>query len=461
MKALILISLLGIAVLFAGIFNLKNKSIILAVLGLGAAVGLNCMDWGTDISYYNDMVRFDNYALAFSSLMIISTGLILLLGFQFYRNSNNNTSPDLFALMLFALVGGICLVSYNHLAILFIGIEILSIPLYILAGSNRNKLESNEAGMKYFLMGAFTSGFLLMGIALVFVATGTFHLNELTTILSSGTVENEGILMIGILLILSGFLFKVAAVPFHFWAPDVYEGSPTLVTGLMATVVKTAAFAAMYRLFQHCFINFEGAWFDALWVITALTLLVGNITALYQKGVKRLLAYSSISHAGYMMLAILALNTQAAGAIFFYSIAYSIATVVSFALLIAVVDLKGNDTLEALKGLGRKKPWLGFAMSVAFLSLAGIPPLAGFMAKYYLFKTALEVNLIYIVLIAVVSSIIGAYYYLRVIATLYQKDGEEPAQVTFSPAFLAVTGLGIVATFAAGMFPEVLLRILG
>ncbi len=461
MKALILISLLGIAVLFAGIFNLKNKSIILAVLGLGAAVGLNCMDWGTDISYYNDMVRFDNYALAFSSLMIVSTALITLLGFQFYRNSNTNTTPDLVALMLFALVGGICLVSYNHLAILFIGIEILSIPLYILAGSNRNKLESNEAGMKYFLMGAFTSGFLLMGIALVFVATGTFHLNEITTVLSAGSIENEGILMIGILLILSGFLFKVAAVPFHFWAPDVYEGSPTLVTGLMATVVKTAAFAALYRLFQHCFINFEGAWFDALWVITAITLLVGNITALYQKGVKRLLAYSSISHAGYMMLAILALNTQAAGAIFFYSIAYSIATVVSFALLIAVVDLKGSDTLEALKGLGRKKPWLGFAMSVSFLSLAGIPPLAGFVAKYYLFKTALEVNLLYIVLIAVVSSIIGAYYYLRVIATLYQKDGEEPAQVQFSPAFLAVTGLGIVATFAAGMFPEVLLKILG
>lgn len=459
MKALILISLLGIAVLFAGVFNFKNKSIYLAILGLAGAVGLNCMAWGTDISYYNDMVRFDNYALAFSSLMVVTTALVLLLGFHFYRNANNNTQSDLYALMLFSLVGGICLVSYNHLAVLFIGIEILSIPLYILAGSNRGKLESNEAGMKYFLMGAFTSGFLLMGIALVFVSTGTFHLNELSTVIAGG-VEDQSILMVGILLILSGFLFKVAAVPFHFWAPDVYEGSPTIVTGLMATVVKTAAFAALYKLYQGCFASFEGAWFDALWVITAITLLAGNITALYQRGIKRLLAYSSISHAGYMMLAILALNTQAAGAIFFYSIAYSVATVAAFALLMAVVDLKGDDTLDSLRGLGRKKPFLGFAMSVSFLSLAGIPPLAGFIAKYYLFKTAIEVNLIWIVLIAVVSSIIGAYYYLRVIATLYQKEGEEPASVSFGPAFLIVVGLGVLGTLAAGIFPEQLLAIL-
>ncbi len=406
------------------------------------------------------MVRFDNYALAFSSLLIITTALVLLLGFHFYKDAGN-TGPDLFALMIFALVGAICLVSYNHLAILFIGIEILSIPLYILAGSDRARLSSNEAGMKYFLMGAFTSGFLLMGIALVFVSTGSFHLSEITAAINGGSVENMGILMIGVLLILSGFLFKVAAVPFHFWAPDVYEGSPTLVTGLMATVVKTAAFAALYRLFQGCFVSVEGFWFEALWVITAITLLVGNITALYQKGIKRLLAYSSVSHAGYMMLAILALNTQAAGAIFFYSIAYSIATVAAFGLLIAVVDLKGNDTLDALRGLGRKKPFLGFAMSVAFLSLAGIPPLAGFIAKYYLFKTAIEVNLIWIVIIAVVSSIIGAYYYLRVIATMYQKEGDEPAEVTFSPAFYAVIGLGIAGTLAAGLFPEQLLKILG
>lgn len=459
MNALILISLLGIAVLFAGIFNLKNNAIILAILGLGGAVALNCMAWGTDVSYYNDMVHFDNYALAFSSLMIITTGLILMLGYHFYKDVTNNSTPDLFALMLFTLVGGICLVSYSHMAVLFIGIEILSIPLYILAGSNRGELSSNEAGMKYFLMGAFTSGFLLMGIAMVFVATGSFHLQEIATAITAG-VENEGILMVGILLILAGFLFKVAAVPFHFWAPDVYEGSPTLVTGLMATVVKTAGFAALYKLYQGVFSNFEGAWFDALWVITAITLLAGNITALFQKGVKRLLAYSSISHAGYMMLAILALNTEAGGAIFFYSIAYSIATVAAFGLLIAVVDLKGTDNLDALKGLGRKKPWLGFAMSVSFLSMAGIPPLAGFIAKYYLFRTALEVNLIWIVLIAVVSSIIGAYYYLRVIAALYQKTGEEANEVKFGPAFITAVGLGILGTLAAGLFPEQLLSIL-
>ncbi|MES2629693.1 MAG: NADH-quinone oxidoreductase subunit N [Bacteroidota bacterium] len=458
MNALILISLLGISVLFAGIFNLKNKSIYLAVLGLIGALGLNCMAWGTDTLYYNDMVHFDNFALAFSSLMIVTTGLILLLGFHFYRN-NEDSSADLFALMLFALVGGICLVSYNHLAVLFIGIEILSIPLYILAGSNRNKLASNEAGMKYFLMGAFTSGFLLMGIALVFVATGTFHLNEITQAISAG-VENEGILMVGILLILSGFLFKVAAVPFHFWAPDVYEGSPTLVTGFMATIVKTAAFAGLYRLFQGSFASFEGVWYDALWVITALTLLAGNITALYQTGIKRLLAYSSISHAGYMMLAILALNTEAAGAIFFYSIAYSISTIAAFAILIAIVDLKGTDTLDSIRGLARRKPLLGFALAVTFLSLAGIPPMAGFIAKYFLFKTAIEMNLIWIVIVAVISSIIGAYYYLRVIAMMYQKEGDDVNEMTFGTAFLSVIAIAVAGTLVVGLFPEQLLSIL-
>lgn len=460
MKALILISLLGIAVLFAGVFNLKNKSIILALLGLGAAIGLNCMEWGTSTTYYNDMVKFDNYSLAFSSLMIITTGLILTLGFHYYREQKNS-AVDLYALMLFSLVGGICLVAYDHLAVLFIGIEILSIPLYILAGSNRNLLKSNEAGMKYFLMGAFTSAFLLMGIALVFVSTGSFHLNEISTAIASGNIENEGILMVGVLLILSGFLFKVAAVPFHFWAPDVYEGSPTIVTGLMATVVKTAGFAALYKLYQGTFASFENYWFDALWVITALTLLAGNITALYQKGIKRLLAYSSISHAGYMMLAILTLNTEAAGAIFFYSVAYSIATVAAFALLMGVKDLKGSDDLSALRGLGKQRPFLSFAIAVVFLSLAGIPPFAGFIAKYYLFKIAIDVNLIYIVLIAVVSSIIGAYYYLRVIASLYASEGDEVPHVKFGIAFYTVVAFGLIGTLAAGLFPEKLLTIFG
>ncbi len=460
MNALILISLLGIAVLFAGIFNFKNKSIYLAVLGLIGAIAFNCADWGTNVSYYNNMVTFDNYALAFSSLMIVTTSLVLLLGFHFYKNGKNS-NVDLYALMLFTLVGAICLVSYSHLAILFIGIEILSIPLYILAGSNRSDLSSNEAGMKYFLMGSFASGFLLFGIALVFVSTGSFHLTEIGTAIGSGAFESKGILSVGILLMLAGFLFKIAAVPFHFWAPDVYEGSPTLVTGLMATVVKTAGFAALFKLYQGCFVSMEGIWFNALWIITAITLLVGNITALYQKGIKRLLAYSSISHAGYMLLAMLTLNTEAANAIFFYSLAYSIATIGAFALLIAVTDLKGSDQLDALRGLGHKKPFLAFAMSIAFLSLAGIPPMAGFLAKYYLFKTAIEVNLIWIVIIAAISSIIGAYYYLRVIASLYQKDGEEPQAVTFGWAFYSVVGLTLVGTIAAGLFPEALLTILG
>ncbi len=461
MKALILISLLGIAMLFAGIFQLKNKSIYLAVAGLIGALVLNFTAWGSDLSFYNDMLHFDNYALAFSSVMVVTTGLVLMLGFYFYKNGNSST-VDLYALMLFTLVGGICLASYSHMAMLFIGIEILSIPLYILAGSNRDKLSSNEAAMKYFLMGSFASGFLLFGIALVFVATGSFHLVEIKDALLAGGFENFGIMHVGVLMIMAGFLFKIAAAPFHFWAPDVYEGSPTIVTALMATVVKTAAFAGFFRLFQGTFGSMEGVWYNAIWTITVITLLLGNITALYQTGVKRMLAYSSISHAGYMLLAILALNEVAANAILYYSLAYSLATVAAFALLIAVKDLKGGDSFEHLKGLGHKQPVLAFAMSVVFLSLAGIPPMAGFMAKYYLFKTALDVNLFWIVIIAVISSLIGVYYYLRVIASLYQKDETEASlpQIQFGSAFYLVLTITVVGTLAVGIFPEFLMKIL-
>jgi NADH-quinone oxidoreductase subunit N len=459
MNALIAISLLGIATLFAGIFQLKNKSIYLVVAGLIGALALNCREWGLDVSYYNDMMRFDNYALAFSSVMIVTTALVTMLGFHFYRNGNNST-VDLYALMLFTLVGGICLAAYSHLSMLFVGIEILSIPLYILAGSNRRDLASNEAAMKYFLMGSFASGFLLFGIALVFISTGSFHLAEIRNVISSGAVQNTGIMYTGILMIMVGFLFKIAAVPFHFWAPDVYEGSPTIVTGLMATVVKTAAFAGFFRLFQGTFAEMEGVWYSIIWAITAITLLGGNILALYQTGVKRLLAYSSVSHAGYMLLAILALNTEAASSILYYSIAYSLSTICAFALLIAVKDLKGSDSLESLKGLGHDHPLLGFAMSVAFLSLAGIPPMAGFMAKYYLFKTALDVNLFWIVIIAVISSLIGVYYYLRVIASIYHREGQQPAIVKFGPAFYAVVGITVAGVFLAGIFPEQIMTIL-
>lgn len=460
MTALIVISLVGVATLFGGVFNWKGKTLWLAIAGIIATMALNFADWNTAHSYFNRMVKFDNYALAFNGVLLTSTLLIMLLCSHHYRNVAQNMIADIYGLIIFAVVGGMLLNSYSNLTMLFLGIEILSIPLYILAGSNRADARSNESAMKYFLMGAFASGFLLFGIALVFGATGSFHLEDIQTFLSNTPASvNNSLLSIGVLMILVGFLFKVAAVPFHFWAPDVYEGAPTLITGFMATIVKAAGFAAMYRLFSTCFGGLSGMWVPLLSVAAVLTLFVGNITALYQKGIKRLLAYSSISHAGYLILAVLAMQQQSANALLFYTAVYSISTICAFAVLIAVKEVTETDDITTLHGLSSKNPLLAIAMTIAFLSLAGIPPLAGFFAKYYIFATAMKSGYGWLVLIAVINSLIGAYYYLRVINSVFAKN-EQAAKIELNWAYNLVLILSALLSLAFGVAPDFLVGLI-
>ena len=459
MKAIIALSIVGIATLFAGVLNMRNKSVWLAITGLFVALTFTLQDWNIPKMYFSDMIYFDNYAVAFTSILIVITALILLLCSDHYKNASN-TIADIYGLILFALVGAICMVSYQNLAMLFLGIELLSIPLYILAGSNRNDLSSNEASLKYFLMGAFASGFLVFGIALVFGATNSFNLDGIKAAIDSNGGVFSPMLTIGILLVMVGFLFKVSAAPFHFWAPDVYEGSPTVITAFMSTVVKTAGFAAFYRLFAGSFSGAEATWFNILWVITFLTLTVGNLTALFQKGMKRLLAYSSISHAGFLMLAMLILSKNAANALIYYSAAYGISTVCAFAVLLAVKEHKGNDSIESFKGLGRDNPFLGVFMTIAFLSLAGIPPLAGFFGKYFLFAAALEVNLKYIIIIAVINAIIGIYYYLRVINTIWSPAEEvEESKIPLGNIYKTVIVISALIILIIGIFPNFLITL--
>ncbi len=461
MKAIIALSIVGIATLFTGVFNMKNRAVWVAITGLFVALTFTVQDWNTSVRYFSDMIYFNNYAVAFTSIIIVITGLILLLCSDHYRTANN-TIADIYGLILFAVVGAIIMVSYQNLAMLFLGIEILSIPLYILAGSNRNDLSSNEASLKYFLMGAFASGFLLFGIALVFGATNSFNLDEIHAAIvhNGGTISP--MLSIGVLLILVGFLFKVSAAPFHFWAPDVYEGSPTVITAFMATVVKTAGFAAFFRLFSGSFLEIESVWFNILWVVTVLTLSVGNLTALFQKGMKRLLAYSSISHAGFLMLALLVLSDKATNALIYYSAAYGLSTICAFAVLLAVKEKRGNDSIESFKGLGKENPFLGFFFTIALLSLAGIPPLAGFFGKYYMFASALEVNLKVIVIIAVINAIIGIYYYLRVINIIWSSPDESTADHTIQIGFTYKTVIFVSALLIIliGILPEFLITLI-
>ena len=426
MKALIIISLLGVVAMMAEVLRFKKLLLPVVALGLLASLATIVMDWGTDVRYYHDMVHFDNYALAFSGLVITITLLWMIIGGDYFVSESSRSEHA--ALLLFCLSGAISMISFSNLTMFFIGLEILSISLYVLASSNKHDLRSNEAGLKYFLMGAFATGFLLFGIALIYGACGSFNLQVIGEKLSDGTARPLFI-QAGVVLIMVGLLFKVSAAPFHFWAPDVYEGAPTLVTTFMATVVKTAAFAAFYRLFSSCFVTLHDTWAPIMAILSALTMLLGNILAVYQTSLKRMLAYSSIAHAGYLLMAIVAMNEISAGSILLYTAAYSLGSLGAFACLHAM-SAGGDESIQSLNGLAKRQPIVAVFLSLIMFSLAGIPPVAGFFAKYYLFYGALTAGYTWLVLIAILSSLIGVFYYFRVIYSLF-KDSEQHEEQTF------------------------------
>lgn len=461
MNSIILLSSLGILTLFTGVFNWRKMILPIVVIGLIGIFGLNFLEWNNAPAWYaqfNHMLLFDNYSIAFTGTLIIISLFIFFLCDQHYAKDDSHVA-DIYALILFTLVGGIIMASYSNLTMLFLGIEILSIPLYILAGSKKIDLASNEASIKYFLMGSFSTGFLLFGIALIFGTTGSLDLNGIRQYIEAQQ-ELPMIFNIGLVLMLVGLTFKVSAVPFHFWAPDVYTGSPTLITTFMATVVKTAGFAALFRLMYTCFGTVDGIWFNTLWAIAALTITVGNLSALYQKNVKRMLAYSSISNAGYLLIGVVANNAHSDSAILYYTFVYSIATILAFAVLMLVMEEKGgNAEYTSFNGLARNNPLLAGVMCVAMLSLAGIPPLAGFFAKYYMFRTALENDYIWIVVIAVINSLIGVYYYFRVMVSMFSKEPDQE-KVYVKASYQAVLIIGALLLLVLGIFPNLITEIL-
>lgn len=449
MKALIIISLLGVVAMMAEVLRFRKLLMPLVVLGLGVALGTLVADWNTDMSYFNNMVYFNNYALAFSALLITITLLWLIIGGDYFTNESSRSEHA--ALILFCLAGAITMVSFANLTMFFIGLEILSISLYVLAASNKKELKSNEAGLKYLLMGSFATGFLLFGIALIYGAAGSFDLEKISEAMA-GATGSTMFVKAGILLMLVGLLFKVSAAPFHFWAPDVYEGAPTLITAFMATAVKTAAFAAFYRLFSSCFTPLHQDWVNVITVVSALTMLAGNILAVYQTSLKRMLAYSSIAHAGYMLMAIAALNETSAGAILLYATAYSLGSLGAFAVLHSV-SRDGDEQITALNGLGKKQPLVGIFLSMIMFSMAGIPPVAGFFAKYYLFYGAFSAGYYWLLLVAILSSLIGVYYYFRVIYALFKEEGASRSENLLSGSHLTLLILAGLLTLGIGLSP--------
>jgi NADH-quinone oxidoreductase subunit N len=460
MLPLIALAVLGIVLLYAGLTKNNRLLVPIAVVGLLVTLGFTLKAWDHAVSYFNRMALIDHFSIAFNTVAIISTILILLIAVFYYKNVKDHVA-EVYALMLFSLFGGFLMTGFTNLVLLFIGIETLSIPLYVLAGSNKISLRSNEASFKYFLMGAFSSAILLMGITLIYGATGTFHLDQIALLIKStrGFIIGSqgiypGIFHIGLVLVLVGFAFKVSAVPFHFWAPDVYEGSPTIVTLFMATVVKTLGFAAFYRFFL-AFGPIDTVWNDILWVIIVLTLMVGNLAALNQKGTKRMLAYSSISHSGFMLIAILAISKFSAGSLLFYALAYSFASIAAFGVLISIKNyLQLSDNLAIFNGLAKKNPLLALIMTIALLSMAGIPVTAGFFAKYYMFVTAFNSGFVWITLIGVVAALIGVYYYFRIIVAMYFKENDSTLpKVEVQPVVMITLLFVTFMTILMGLFP--------
>lgn len=450
MKSLLLLSGIGVLSLLAEIFNFKKRLFPIVILSLLAVIAAAVKDWNTNIHYYNEMMVFDNFAISFTVLICVVSILWFFMSKDYFTNETNIT--DHTALVIFSLVGTLCMVSYNNMVMLFLGIEILSLSLYVLAGSKKNDLRSNEAAIKYFLMGSFATGFLLFGIALIYGTTGSFHLHKITQFIQSNIENLPAMFTAGVLMILVGLSFKIAAVPFHFWAPDVYQGSPLSITAFMSTIVKTAAFAAFFRLFSTSFSQINSSWSDSLGIICAITLLVGNISAAYQTSVKRLLAFSSVAHAGYMLIALLSLSKIAASSILFYASAYSVASIASFTVLYSILKTK-EDVIESFNGLNKRNPFLAFVMTLAILSLAGIPPLAGFFAKYYIFTAAVESHYTWLVLIAIVASLIGIYYYFKLIIAMYFKQAQSPQAIEVSNTHQLILVVTFILMLVLGIAP--------
>lgn len=455
MNALIISAILGVVMMFSSIL-LKQKGAVrnVAVSGIILLLLVNILEMGGTVFFKvntRGMIVFDQFALLFNSIVFLATLIYLLLSAKDMEKVGVNYA-EYFALIFFILCGVTLVSSFKSLLILFLGIEIISIPLYILTGSDKRNLKSNEASLKYFLLGSFSTGLMLMGIALYYGARGTFS----TVIDPLITITANPLLISGMSLLLFSMAFKVSAAPFHFWTPDVYDGAPTVFTSFMATIIKAAVFIGFIRLFDDAFEQVQSTWRIWIAVITAVTLFIGNITAVFQQSVKRMLAYSSIAQAGFMLLSLYAMNTEAKEGLLIYAAAYCFATIGIFAVL-----AKMNDyTFDGFNGLSKKEPLIAATLTILLLSLAGIPLTAGFLAKFYMLKAAIATpNSLWLVIFAVLMAAVSVYYYFRVIQAMYFKeDSTSSATTEFSPFFkgamLILAGLVILL----GLFPDILVN---
>ena len=458
MNAIIFSAAWGIVMMFSGVF-VKSKTTprYLAFIGIALLFILNALELNSGSALFSintmDMVRTNSFNLTFLAVVFGSTLLYFLLSGKAVEQVGEHVG-EYFALLFFVLCGVSLAATFNTLLLLFLGIEIISIPLYILTGSDKRNLKSNEASLKYFLMGAFSTGIMLMGIAFIYGGNpnGSFFINNIQL----GQGKLPVMIAVGLVLLIVAMSFKVSAAPFHFWTPDVYDGAPTVFTSFMSTIVKVAGFFAFVRLFENAFGGVQQQWQMLIVVITIATLLIGNITAVFQQSVKRMLAYSSIAQAGFMMLSVFSMNDWGREGLVLYSAAYSVATIGLFAILIKMNDY----TIDGFNGLAKQQPAIAFAATIFLLSLTGIPLTAGFQGKFYLLMGAAQNgNNFWLVIVAVIFAAISAYYYFRIIQAMYFKSSDhvvfEAKELSGGFKVMLFIAAGIILLI--GVYPEILL----
>ncbi len=447
--------MLIIGLMFPRMYRETLAAIVL--IGFAVAVFITIQNWNESAVLFNGMISMDKFTAGFTCLFLISAGLTLLLSLNSLDGSSLLVS-EFFALIIFATLGMILMAASTHLLTLFLGVETLSVSLYILAGFRRDDKFSLESSFKYFLLGAFASGFLLYGIALVYGGAGSANLKALAEALSTGSSQaasSSALLTAGLVLMVVGFGFKIALVPFHAWAPDVYQGAPTPISAFMATGSKAAGFAALMRVVLNSGIMNNVEWQQVFWMIAVATMTVGNLVALRQENLKRLLAYSSIAHAGYILVGILANNELGSSAVLFYLLSYTFMNIGAFGV-VALMARAGNEyvDLKDFRGLAYRRPLAAVAMSIFMFSLAGIPITAGFISKFYIFLAAMQAGYLWLVILGVINSMISLYYYLGVVVTMFMQkpEGEE---VSFEP--LPAVGLALLiavfGTIQLGLSP--------
>ncbi|MFQ5692976.1 MAG: NADH-quinone oxidoreductase subunit N [Nitrospinota bacterium] len=447
--------LVGLVLLVALVTPARRKGFLgfLTLVGLVVTGILLARQVGTDVRLFGGMYRVDDFSTFFKFVFLGVTFLTVLISFRYLQVEDINLG-EYYALVLFSAIGMMVMASGNDLLTIYIGLELLSIPVYILVGFLRRDLMSQEGGIKYFLLGIFSSAIVLYGIALAYGFTGTIYLDGIRAALAK-TPGTPPLLTLAVILITAGFAFKIALVPFHMWAPDAYQGAPTSITAFMSVGTKAAAFAALVRVFLVAFAASREQWTILLWVFAVVSMTWGNIAAMVQTNLKRLMAYSSVAHAGYLLIGLVVGTKTGISSILLYMAAYLFMNMGAFAMIILLChrNFRG-DRLEDFRGLSQQHPWAALALVVFFLSLAGIPPTAGFVGKFYIFAAAIESGFVWLAVIGVLNSALSLYYYFYVVRLMYMQD--PPGEIRTSNSFALALGIGLMVAgvFAIGVYPH-------